>query len=103
MTANQAFAYAGVAWGFLFHLEAPTAQVEAMVRAFPEELAAAGVTPIAKSLHVDLAQAGYAGVQKVEGLALLDDGRLAVLNDNDFGVARIVIDTRLSRSSASGS
>jgi DNA-binding beta-propeller fold protein YncE len=56
------------------------------------ELAAAGVTPIAKALHVDLAKAGYAGVQKVEGLALLDDGRLAVLNDNDFGVARIVID-----------
>ena len=56
------------------------------------ELAAVGVQPVAKTLHVDLAAAGYAGVQKVEGLTLLDDGRLAVVNDNDFGVAQIVID-----------
>ncbi len=61
------------------------------------ELAAIGVRPIAKSLHVDLASAGYAGGQKVEGLALLDDGRFAVLNDNDFGVARIVIDNATGR------
>jgi hypothetical protein len=57
------------------------------------ELVAAGITPIAKTLDVDLAAAGYAGVQKVEGLALLDDGRLAVVNDNDFQVAQITIDT----------
>jgi len=56
------------------------------------ELASVGVQGISKSLHVDLAQAGYASVQKVEGLALLENGQLAVLNDNDFGVARIVID-----------
>jgi hypothetical protein len=56
------------------------------------ELASVGVQSIAKSLHVDLATAGYASVQKVEGLALLGNGQLAVLNDNDFGVARIVID-----------
>jgi YVTN family beta-propeller protein len=56
------------------------------------ELAAAGVTPVAKTLDVDLAAAGYAGVQKVEGLALLGDGRIAVVNDNDFQVAQIVID-----------
>ena len=43
-------------------------------------------------MHVDLAAAGYASVQKVEGLTLLENGQLAVLNDNDFGVARIVID-----------
>jgi GMP synthase (glutamine-hydrolysing) len=43
MTANQAFSYAGTAWGLLFHLEAPLAQVEAMARAFPQELATAGV------------------------------------------------------------
>ena len=35
------------------------------------ELAAVGVVPVGKKLHVDLAQAGYAGVEKVEGLALL--------------------------------
>jgi hypothetical protein len=56
------------------------------------ELAAVGVRGISKTLHVDLAAAGYASVQKVEGLALLDDGRLAVINDNDFGVAQIVVD-----------
>jgi hypothetical protein len=57
------------------------------------ELALVGVTPITKTLEVDLAAAGYADVQKVEGLALLDDGRLAVVNDNDFQVAQITIDT----------
>jgi hypothetical protein len=56
------------------------------------ELATIGVKPIAKTLDVDLPAAGYAGVQKVEGLALLDDGRLAVVNDNDFQVAQIDID-----------
>ena len=56
------------------------------------ELASVGVRSIVKSLHVDLASAGYASVQKVEGLTLLENGQLAVLNDNDFGVARIVID-----------
>ncbi len=30
------------------------------------ELTAAGVSPLSKTLHVDLAQAGYAGVEKVE-------------------------------------
>ncbi len=56
------------------------------------ELAAVNVRGIAKTLHVDLAAAGYASVQKVEGLTVLDDGRLAVVNDNDFGVAQIVVD-----------
>ena len=56
------------------------------------ELTLVGVKPIAKTLEVDLAAAGYADVQKVEGLALLDDGRLAVVNDNDFQVAQITID-----------
>jgi DNA-binding beta-propeller fold protein YncE len=56
------------------------------------ELAPLGAVPITKTLHVDLAQAGFAGVQKIEGLALLDSGRLAVVNDNDFGVAQISID-----------
>jgi hypothetical protein len=55
------------------------------------ELAAVGVTPATKTLHADLAEAGYSGVEKVEGLALLETGQLALLNDNDFGVAQIVI------------
>jgi len=62
-----------------------------------EELAAVGVQPATKKLHVDLAQAGYAGVEKVEGLALLDSGQLALINDNDFGVAGIVIDNATGR------
>lgn len=56
------------------------------------ELASVNVRGISKTLHVDLAQAGYASVQKIEGLAALDDGRLAVINDNDFRVAQIVVD-----------
>ncbi|MBK6672826.1 MAG: esterase-like activity of phytase family protein [Proteobacteria bacterium] len=56
------------------------------------ELTLVGVIPIVKTLEVDLAAAGYADVQKVEGLALLDDGRLAMVNDNDFQVAQITID-----------
>jgi hypothetical protein len=56
------------------------------------ELAANGIKIAAKKLHVDLPSAGYAGVEKIEGLTLLDNGRLAVINDNDFGVAQIVID-----------
>lgn len=61
------------------------------------ELAAVGVVPVSKKLHVDLAQAGYAGVEKVEGLALLPSGQLALLNDNDFGVAQIVVDNATGR------
>ncbi len=56
------------------------------------ELTSVGVTAVGKKLHVDLAAAGFAGTQKLEGLAILDDGRLAVVNDNDFTVAQIVID-----------
>ncbi|MCL6434411.1 MAG: choice-of-anchor I family protein [Leptolyngbyaceae cyanobacterium HOT.MB2.61] len=56
------------------------------------ELAAAGVTPIKKTLHVDLATAGYNTVEKVEGLTLIDRNTIAVLNDNDFTVAGVTID-----------
>lgn len=54
--------------------------------------AAVGVTPLAKVLRVDLAAAGYDAVEKVEGLAYIDAETLAVINDNDFGVAGIAID-----------
>jgi hypothetical protein len=56
------------------------------------ELATLGVVPLAKTLQVDLAAAGFSAVEKIEGLALLDDGRLALVNDNDFQVAQITID-----------
>lgn len=42
-TAHQAFAH-GRAWGLLFHLEAPPAQIAAMAHAFPEELEEAGTS-----------------------------------------------------------
>ena len=42
LTQNQAFSYAGMAWGLLFHLEARQAELETMVSAFPEEIIAAG-------------------------------------------------------------
>ncbi len=42
-TVHQAFSR-GRAWGLLFHLEAPPAQVSAMARAFPEELEEAGTS-----------------------------------------------------------
>jgi hypothetical protein len=60
----------------------------------PAELAAAGVHPIAKTLHVDLNMAGYNTVEKVEGLTLVDRNTIAVINDNDFTVAGITIDPK---------
>jgi hypothetical protein len=62
-----------------------------------DELAAVGVAPLSKSLHVDLATSGYAAVEKIEGLAVLGNGQLALVNDNDFGVAGIVIDNATGR------
>ena len=54
-------------------------------------LAAVNVKPVAKVLHLDLGNTAYNTVQKVEGLALIDANTLAVVNDNDFGVAVINI------------
>jgi len=51
----------------------------------PAQLAAAGIVPVKKTVHVDLAAIGYAnGIEKVEGLAIRDPGTIFVLNDNDF-------------------
>ena len=54
-------------------------------------MVANGIHPVEKILHVDLNEASYNQVQKVEGLTLIDPQTLAVLNDNDFGVASIVV------------
>ncbi len=56
------------------------------------ELAAAGIAPITKYLHVDLATAGYNTTEKVEGLTIVDRNTLAVINDNDFTVGGLAID-----------
>ncbi len=57
------------------------------------ELIAAGITPITKYLHIDLTAAGYTTVEKVEGLTIVDRNTLAVINDNDFTVGGLAIDT----------
>ena len=56
------------------------------------ELATSGVTPLTKYLHIDLAT-NYNMTEKVEGLALVDCNTIAVINDNDFGVAGLTFNT----------
>lgn len=50
------------------------------------ELTTAGIISGAKKLVVSATSLGYTGVEKLEGLALLDNKTLAIINDNDFGV-----------------
>ncbi|CAL2079065.1 conserved protein of unknown function precursor containing a type A C-terminal secretion signal [Tenacibaculum sp. 190524A02b] len=52
-----------------------------------DELIAEGITPVVKHKVTNLPSIGYVSSDKPEGLALLPEGKLAVLNDNDFGVA----------------
>lgn len=51
------------------------------------DLAAAGIRPVYKRKMLNLPSLGYFPNDKPEGLALLPNGALAVLNDNDFGTA----------------
>ena len=54
-------------------------------RMTPAQLAAAGIVPVTKRPHVDLAAIGYAdSIEKVEGLAIRDPSTILVINDNDF-------------------
>jgi hypothetical protein len=55
------------------------------------EMVANKINPVEKILHVDLNTAGYNQVEKVEGLAIIDPWTIAVVNDNDFGVANITV------------
>ncbi|MFB2937339.1 esterase-like activity of phytase family protein [Aerosakkonemataceae cyanobacterium BLCC-F154] len=59
-----------------------------------EELTAAGIRPVNKTLYVDLIAAGYdpKNEAKVEGLALVDTGEIAVVTDNDFGIGGASLD-----------
>lgn len=72
----------------VFHVNGASKRLDQLTA---DELAAHGIRPVAKTLHVDLNAAGYNRVEKVEGLALVNGNTLAVLNDNDFGVANIAI------------
>ena len=51
-----------------------------------DELAELGIQAVNKVKVTNLPSIGYLAGDKVEGLSLLPDGRLAVLNDNDFGL-----------------
>ncbi|MEM7112084.1 MAG: esterase-like activity of phytase family protein [Chloroflexota bacterium] len=51
-----------------------------------DELAALGIQPVHKRKVLNLPSIGYLAGDKPEGLAMLPNGRLAVLNDNDFGL-----------------
>lgn len=51
-----------------------------------DELAFLGIQPVHKRKVVNLPSLGYLAGDKPEGLALLPNGRLAILNDNDFGL-----------------
>ncbi len=51
-----------------------------------DDLEDAGIVPVFKVKTANLPQLGYTPSDKPEGLALLPDGSLAVLNDNDFGI-----------------
>src|SRR5262245_3857120 len=50
------------------------------------ELAPAGIKPLSKKLRFDSAELREM-VGKTEGIALLGDGTLALINDDDFGIA----------------
>ncbi len=52
-----------------------------------DDLAAAEIAPVYKRKVLNLPSIGYLPSDKPEGLAVLPDGSLAVINDNDFGLA----------------
>ena len=49
-------------------------------------LAAAGIRPVRKQLFVDLTAAGYDFADKPEGMMLIDEKTIAVINDDDFAM-----------------
>ena len=54
-----------------------------------DALQSQGITVANKVLLTNLSSEGYLPNDKPEGLALLQDGRLAVINDNDFGITSL--------------
>ncbi|MEL7117977.1 MAG: esterase-like activity of phytase family protein [Bacteroidota bacterium] len=52
-----------------------------------DDLAAAGIQTIFKRKIINLPSIGYQPSDKAEGIALLPNGSIAVMNDNDFGLA----------------
>ena len=58
-----------------------------------DELLAAGINPVYKERIANLPSLGFTPNDKAEGLALLPNGGLAVINDNDFGVNGVGTET----------
>lgn len=52
-----------------------------------DEIIALNITTVHKNKVVNLPSIGYASSDKAEGIALLPDNKIAVINDNDFGLA----------------
>jgi len=52
-----------------------------------DQLATQGIEPVSKELEVDLIDVGYDFGDKPEGLAVVDENTIAVLNDDDFRLA----------------
>jgi DNA-binding beta-propeller fold protein YncE len=52
-----------------------------------DDLAAAKIRPVAKRKILNLPSAGYQAGDKPEGITVLPNGNIAVINDNDFGLA----------------
>ena len=52
-----------------------------------DELISEGIQPVYKRKILNLPSIGYHPSDKAEGISLLPDGSIAVLNDNDFGLA----------------
>ncbi|MPZ09409.1 MAG: esterase-like activity of phytase family protein [Kiloniellaceae bacterium] len=50
------------------------------------ELAGTGIVTLAKTLRIDTARDFPEAPTKLEGIAFLGDGTLALINDNDFGI-----------------
>ncbi|MCC6459981.1 MAG: choice-of-anchor I family protein [Saprospiraceae bacterium] len=62
----------------------------------PAELAAFGIVPVQKERFVDLLELGWElQHDKPEGLTIVDKNTIAVINDNDFGIASPAADGKI--------
>lgn len=52
-----------------------------------DEIVAKGIRPVHKNKVVNLPSLGYQSSDKTEGVAMLPNNEIAIINDNDFGLA----------------
>ncbi len=67
-------------------LSSATTSDTALERMTAEQLAQLGINPANKRKVANIPSLGYVAGDKTEGLALLPNGSLAIINDNDFGL-----------------